>query len=110
MNDNIINELYDIRNYLDQIESFLKKLKSRGITLDSFVQTREHLYEIYNDRLDLSIYQGHYFEGLGEVVKRMKNSVLNDIRLSYIDGDKRSCSIFSSEDYSTILGIIFYDN
>ncbi|WP_426479368.1 hypothetical protein ACP3T3_07935 [Chryseobacterium sp. CBSDS_008] len=110
MNDTIINELYDIRNYLDQIVSYLKKLRSNSITLDSFVQTKEHLYEIYNDRLDLSIYQGNHFEGLGEVVKRMKNTELNNIRLSYIDGDKRSCSIFSSDDYSIILGIIFYDN
>ena len=110
MNDTIINELYDIRNYLDQIVSYLKKLKSNATTLDSFVQTKEHLYEIYNDRLDLSVYQGNYFEGLSEVVERMKSSELNNIRLSYIDGDKRSCSIFSSEDYNIVLGIIFYDN
>ncbi|WP_333597396.1 hypothetical protein [Chryseobacterium flavum] len=110
MNDIIINELFEIRNYLDQAASYLKKLRSNSFTLDSFVQTKEHLYEIYNDRLDFSFYSGEYYEGLAEVVKRMKYSDLKNVRLSVIDGDKKSCFIFSSEDYSIILGIIFYDN
>ncbi|WP_123911425.1 hypothetical protein [Chryseobacterium sp. G0162] len=78
--------------------------------MDSFVQTREHLYHIYNDRLGLGVHLDNSFEGHCEVVKKMKNSNLKNVRLSYIDGEKKSCSIFSSEDYSIILGIIFYDN
>ncbi|MDR6528468.1 hypothetical protein [Chryseobacterium rhizosphaerae] len=109
-NDLIINNLYNIRNYLDQVVSYVGQIKDQKDILDSFVQTREHLYDIYNDRLDFSIYQGNYFEGLAETVKRMKYSDLQNVKLSVIDGDKKSCSIFSSEDYSIILGIIFYDN
>lgn len=109
MNDKIINDLYDIRYYLDQVESYISNIKDE-LLKDSFVQTRQHLYDIYNDRLDYSIHTNNYFDGHGEVVKRMKNSDLENVRLSIIDGEKRSCSIFSSEDYSIILGMIFYDN
>lgn len=109
MNDRIINDLYEIRNYLDQVESYINNIKDKLI-IDSFVQTRQHLYDIYNDRLDYSILTKNYFDGHGEVVKRMKNSDLENVRLSVIDGQKKSCSIFSNEDYSIILGIIFYDN
>lgn len=109
MKDKIIQELYDIRNYLDQVESYINNIKGKIIE-DTFVQTREHLYNIYNDRLGLEGYLGNYFEGHVEVVKKMKNSNLENVRLSYIDGEKTSCSIFSSEDYNIILGIIFYDN
>ncbi|AKK71848.1 hypothetical protein [Chryseobacterium gallinarum] len=111
MNDLIIDDLYEIRNYLDQVVDYIKKIKDqKDIFSSSFPETKEHLYEIYNDRLDFSVYQGKYFEGLAETVKRMKHSNLKNVLLSVIDGDKRSCFIFSSEDYSTILGIIFYDN
>lgn len=111
MNDKIINDLYEIRNYLDQVIGYIKKIKDqKDIFNICFVQTRQHLYDIYNDRLDLGVYLGNYYEGHGEVVKRMKNSDLENVRLSVIDGEKRSCSIFSSEDYSVILGMIFYDN
>lgn len=111
MNDLIINDLYEIRNYLDQVVDYFKKIKDqKDIFNVCFVQTRQHLYDIYNDRLDLGVYLSNYFEGHGEVVKRMKNSDLENVRLSVIDGEKKSCSIFSSEDYSIILGMIFYDN
>ncbi|CAM3148949.1 hypothetical protein DRF59_20010 [Chryseobacterium flavum] len=111
MNDLIINDLYEIRNYLDQVVDYVKKIKDqKSLFASSYAETREHLYEIYSDRLDYSIYQGKYFEGLAEVVKRMKYSDLKNVRLSVIDGDKKSCFIFSSEDYNIILGIIFYDN
>ncbi|WP_353145116.1 hypothetical protein [Chryseobacterium sp.] len=111
MNDLIIFDLYNIRNYLDQVKSYVDNIKEKDEIFDfSFIKTREHLYEIYNDRLDFSVYSGKYFEGLGEVVKRMKNSELKNVRLSAIEGDMKSCSIFSSEDFSIILGIIFYDN
>lgn len=111
MNDIIINDLYEIRNNLDQITDYVKKIKDQKYLFNfAFSETRQHLYDIYNDRLDLGVYLGNYYEGHGEVVKRMKNSDLENVRLSIIDGEKRSCSIFSSEDYSVILGIIFYDN
>ncbi|CAH0293561.1 hypothetical protein SRABI04_04417 [Chryseobacterium sp. Bi04] len=111
MNNLIINNLYNIRNYLDQVVSYVGQIKDqKDIFSTSFVASREHLYEIYNDRFNFSIYQGNYFEGLAETVKRMKYSDLQNVKLSVIDGDKKSCSIFSSEDYSIILGIIFYDN
>lgn len=109
MNDLIINDLYEIRNYLDQVIDYIKKIKDKLLE-DSFIQTRQHLYEIYNDRFEYSIYSGRYFEGLPEVVKRMNYSDLKNVRLSAIDGAKKSCFIFSSEDYSIILGMIFYDN
>ncbi|MCQ9634069.1 hypothetical protein MP477_03770 [Chryseobacterium sp. WG23] len=109
MEDIIINEIYNLKDDI-QLKDYLNSLKSKKSILDSFVQTREHLYDIYNDRLDFSIYRGDYFEGLAEVVAEMKNSDLENIRLSYIEGNKKGCSIFSSEDYSIILGIIFYDN
>lgn len=109
MNDIIINDLYNIRNDLDQVENYVNNVKDKIIT-DSLIQTREHLYEIYNDRLDFSVYSGEYYEGLAETVKRMKNSDLAIVRLSVIDGSRRSCFIFSSEDFRVILGIIFYDN
>ncbi|PKF73278.1 hypothetical protein [Chryseobacterium sp. PMSZPI] len=111
MNDLIINDLYEIRNYLDQVVNYIKRIKDqKDIFSSSFSQTREHLYEIYNDRFDYSIYSGNYFEGLPEVVKRMKYSDLKNVKLSVIDGDKKSCFIFSSEDFTVILGMIFYDN
>lgn len=111
MNDKIINDLYDIRYYLDQVVDYMKIIKDKKDTFTlSFVQTRQHLYDIYNDRLDYSIHTNNYFDGHGEVVKKMKNSDLENVRLSVIDGEKRSCSIFSSEDYSIVLGMIFYDN
>ncbi|WP_345989861.1 hypothetical protein AAEU33_19845 [Chryseobacterium sp. Chry.R1] len=109
MSDKIIDDLYSIRDHLDQVQSYINKIKN-NLIMDSFVQTRQHLYDIYNDRLDLSNYTKNYFDGHKEVVTRMKNSDLQNVRLSVIDGDKRSCSIFSSEDFSTILGVIFYDN
>lgn len=110
-NDLIINDLYEIRNYLDQVIEYIKNIKDqKNIFSSAFLETRQHLYDIYNDRLDLGVYLGNYYEGHGEVVKRMKNSDLENVRLSVIDGEKRSCFIFSSEDYSVILGIIFYDN
>ncbi|AZB11344.1 hypothetical protein EG344_22155 [Chryseobacterium sp. G0162] len=111
MNDIIINELFEIRNFLELVKDYVNKIKGqKDIFKFTFVQTREHLYEIYNDRLDFSIYSGEYYEGLTEVVKRMKYSDLNNVKLSSIEGFEKSCSIFSSEDYSVILGIIFYDN
>ncbi|MCQ9638182.1 hypothetical protein MP478_02185 [Chryseobacterium sp. WG14] len=109
MEDIIITKIYKLKDD-KQLKDYLNSLKSKKSILDSFVQAREHLYDIYNDRLDFSIYRGDHFEGLAEVVEEMKNSDLENIRLSYIDGNKKSCSIFSSEDYSIILGIIFYDN
>lgn len=106
-----MNDLYEIRNYLDQAIDYIKKIKDqKEIFSSAFSETRQHLYDIYNNRLDLGVYLGNYFEGHGEVVKRMKNSDLENVRLSVIDGEKKSCSIFSSEDYSIILGMIFYDN
>jgi|GEM_PF-1855684 len=111
MKDKIINDLYDIRNYLDQVVDYINKIKDQKDLFDSsFAETREHLYEIYNDRFDFSIYSGKYFEGLPEVVKRMKYSNLKNVKLSCIDGEKKSCYIFSSEDFDLILGMIFYDN
>lgn len=111
MNDKIINDLYDIRYYLDQVVDYIKQIKGQKDVFNiSFVETRQHLYDIYNDRLDYSIHTRNYFDGHGEVVKRMKKSDLENVRLSVIDGEKKSCSIFSSEDYSIILGMIFYDN
>lgn len=111
MNDLIINDLYEIRNYLDQVIDYVKKIKDQKDTFNvCFVQTRQHLYDIYNDRLDSSIHLSDSFEGHREVVKRMKNSDLENVRLSVIDGEKKSCAIFSSEDYNIILGMIFYDN
>lgn len=111
MNDVIVNDLYEIRNYLDQVIDYIKNIKDqKEIFSSAFSETREHLYEIYNDRFEYSIYSGNYFEGLPEVVKRMKYSDLKNVRLSAIDGAKKSCFIFSSEDYSIILGMIFYDN
>lgn len=109
MNDKIIEELYDIRNNLEQIRLYLNKIKEK-LLIESFVQTKWHLYDIYNDRLKMSFYQGTYFEGHREVVERLENSDLENVRLSIIDGDKRSCSIFSSEDFQIIIGIIFYNN
>lgn len=109
MNDKIIDELYNIRNNLEQLGLYLNNIKENIFTA-SFVQTRQHLYDIYNDRLDSSIHLSDSYEGHREVVKRMKNSDLENVRLSVIDGEKKSCSIFSSEDYSIILGMIFYDN
>jgi len=111
MNDLLINDVYEIRNYSDQVIEYVKKIKDqKDIFSSSFSQTRQHLYDIYNDRLDLGVILGNYFEGHREVIKRMKNSDLESVRLSVIDGDKRSCFIFSSEDYNTVLGMIFYDN
>ncbi|WP_343608400.1 hypothetical protein [Chryseobacterium oranimense] len=109
MNEKIIYELYDIRNNLEQLGLYLNNIKENIFTT-SFVQTRQHLYDIYNDRLDSSIHLSDSYEGHRELVKRMKNSDLENVRLSVIDGEKKSCSIFSSEDYSIILGMIFYDN
>ncbi|ASK32523.1 hypothetical protein CEY12_21615 [Chryseobacterium sp. T16E-39] len=111
MNDNIINELYSIRNFLDQVKDYVNLIKDKKDIFElSFVQTREHLFEIYNDRLDFSAYSKEYYEGLAETVKRMKNSPLKNVKLSVVEGDNKSCSIFSSEDFSIILGTIFYDN
>jgi hypothetical protein len=111
MNDLIINDLYEIRNYLDQVIDYVKKIKDqKDIFSFAFSETRQHLYDIYNDRLGSGIHLSDSYEGHREVVKRMKNSDLENVRLSGIDGEKRSCSIFSSEDYSVILGMIFYDN
>ncbi|WP_370899836.1 hypothetical protein [Chryseobacterium gossypii] len=109
--DKIINELFEIRNYLDLVRDYVNKIKDQKDVFNiSFTQTRQHLYEIYHDRFDFSIHSGEYYEGLPEVVKRMKYSDLENVRLSVIDGEKKSCSIFSSEDYNIILGMIFYDN
>ncbi|WP_449387127.1 hypothetical protein [Chryseobacterium lineare] len=111
MNDKIINDLYEIRNNLDQVKSYIDKIKTKKeIFTTNFIQTRQHLYEIYNDRLDLSIYTKNHFKGHAEVVKQMQESDLENIQLSVIDGEKKSCSIFSNEDFSIIIGIIFYDN
>lgn len=109
MSDTIINELYSIRDHLDQVKSYINKIKN-SVIMDSFVQKRQHLYDIYYDRLDLNNYKKNYFDGHVEVVKRMKNSDLENVKLSVIDGEKKSCSIFSSEDFNIILGMIFYDN
>ncbi|UKB84842.1 hypothetical protein LF887_04175 [Chryseobacterium sp. MEBOG06] len=110
MNDLIVNEIYNIKDNKELIKDYINKLISKENIFDSFVQSRQHLFEIYNDRLDFSIYKGNHFEGLEEVVEEMRYSGLKNIRLSYIDGTKRSCSIFSSDDYKVILGIIFYNN
>lgn len=111
MNDSIINDLFGIKNYLNQVVDYVKENKDqKNIFKTSFVETRQHLYDIYNDRLGMSFYLGNHFEGHREVVEKMRNSDVENVRLSVIDGDKRSCSIFSSEDFSVILGIIFYDN
>lgn len=111
MNDAIVNDLYEIRNYPDQVTDYVKKIKDpKDIFSVCFVQTRQHLYDIYNDRLDLGAYLDNCYEGHEKVVEQMKDSDLHNVRLSYIEGEKKSCSIFSSEDYSIILGIIFYDN
>ncbi|NML56721.1 hypothetical protein [Chryseobacterium cheonjiense] len=111
MNDKIINDLYEIRDHLNQVENYINRIRTiKNIFTTTFIQTRQHLYDIYNDRLDLSIQTKNYFDGHREVVKKMKKSDLKNIRLSVIDGERKSCSIFSSEDYNIILGIIFYDN
>jgi hypothetical protein len=110
-NDIIIYDLNTIKNSLIQVKDYVELIKNKGLTFEvNFVQTREHLYDIYNDRLNFSIHQGTYFEGLKETVEEMKNSELKNVRLSSIEGEKTSCSIFSSEDYSIILGVVFYNN
>ncbi|WP_426278407.1 hypothetical protein ACN9MN_03575 [Chryseobacterium sp. S-02] len=111
MNDSMVNDLFEIKNDLNQVVDYVKNMKDKkNIFNTSFVETRQHLYDIYNDRLGMSFYLGNHFEGHREVVERMRNSDLENVRLSLIDGEKKSCSIFSSEDYSIILGMIFYDN
>ena len=110
MNDKMINDLYSMKNYLDRIATHIVNIIRDNKYKFSEVTDKEHLFEIYNDRLNFSFHTGEFFEGLKEVVEKMKNSDLNDIRLTYIDGEKKSCSIISSEDYSIILGIIFYNN
>ncbi|SHH36049.1 hypothetical protein SAMN05421866_2711 [Chryseobacterium oranimense] len=111
MNGLIINDLYEIRNHLDQVIDYVKKIKDqKDIFNSAFSETRQHLFDIYNDRLDSSIHLSDSYEGHREVVERLENSDLENVRLSVIDGEEKSCSIFSSEDYSIILGMIFYDN
>lgn len=88
-NDIIINDLYEIRNYLDQVTDYVKKIKGqKDLFKFAFSETRQHLYDIYNDRLDSSIHLSDSFEGHREVVKRMKNSNLENVKLSVIDGRK----------------------
>lgn len=111
MNDTIIDNFYKIRDYLDQVKDYVNEIKEQKNIFDSsFTKPREHLYDIYSDRLDFSIYSGEYYEGLAEVLKRMKYSDLKNVRLSCIDGEKKSCFIFSSENFDIILGLIFYNN
>lgn len=110
MSDKIINDLYKIKSYPDEIAARVLSIVQNNDSKFSEVTNKEHLFEIYSDRLEFSTYTGEFFEGLKEVVEKMKKSDLENIRLTYIDVQKRSCSVFSSEDYNIILGIIFYDN
>ncbi len=44
MNDLIINDLYEIRNYLDQVVDYVKKLKTKRALLHHHMLKQENIY------------------------------------------------------------------
>lgn len=105
--DKTINEMYFINEDLILIEEYFLKNKVIDLIFTSFIKDTKHILEIYQDRLEFSELTKENHVGLSSAVDALQNTSLDKIKVSSIEGTEASCTIFSNEDYSMILGIIF---
>jgi hypothetical protein len=74
-----------------------------------FVMPRQHMYEVYRDRLGLSrAVTGHWFEGLEETVAALHRSPLAEVRLLQASTEPGSCLVFTDPDLREVVGIIYF--
>lgn len=105
--DKTINEMYFIKEDLILIEEYFLKNKLIDLIFTSFTKDTKHILEIYKDRLEFSELTKENHVGLRSTVNMLETTELEKIKVSSIEGTEASCVIFSNDDYSIILGIIF---
>ena len=92
-----------------ELLAYIRELLNTNCTT-SFVIDRIHIYNIYRDRLEMSrnLTYEHY-DGLEETVSNLYLSDLRNVKVSEIEIGDKSCLLFTDEDVSLVIGIIFYD-
>ncbi len=105
--DKIIYEIYIIKDNLILVQEYFLKNKIIDLIYTSFIQDTKHILEIYKDRLEFSEITKENHIGLSSAVNALQNTNLDKVKVSAIEGMEASCTIFSNDDYSMILGIIF---
>ena len=79
------------------------------LATSDFVQTRDHLYYVYETRLQLTqSVTGEFYEGLKEAVEAMAASSLANIRFLEVECLEGDCDLFVEEDLKEVLGIIYF--
>ncbi|MDQ0066052.1 hypothetical protein [Chryseobacterium lathyri] len=105
--DKKIYEIYLKKDNLILVQEYFLKNKIIDIIFTSFIQDTKHIFEIYRDRLEFSEMTRENYVGLSSAVYALQNTKLDKIKVSSIEGLESSCTIFSNDDYSIILGVIF---
>ncbi len=82
--------------------------KTDNFEIKTFESTYEHIYDIYNIRLQNTKEQGISILGLNELVTKLEQVKINIIKTTIFDNENEKFVIFTDQYYNQFIGFLLF--